>query len=96
VSAGEKFVAVLGSSTKGILQVNQRDIKIKLYQLFFLSSICRMSACRFVAQTATFCDMFQSCRRNKKMSCWQGVQNNTTFDDMSGDSRHVGNFVIVV
>ena len=31
MSAGEKFVAVLGSSTKGILQVNQRDIKIKLF-----------------------------------------------------------------
>ena len=41
-------------------------------------------------------DMFQSCRRHKKMSCRQGVQNDTTFDDMSGDSRHVGNFVIVV
>ena len=37
-----------------------------------------------------------SCRIHKNMSCLQGVQNDTTFDDMSGDSRHVGNFVIVV
>jgi len=37
-----------------------------------------------------------SCRRHKIMSCQQGVQNDTTFDDMSGDSRHVGNCVIVV
>ena len=37
-----------------------------------------------------------SCRRHKKMSCRLDCLNDTTFDDMSGDSRHVGNFVIVV
>jgi hypothetical protein len=54
----------------------------------------------FVAQTATFVSCQQhvvtrrwSCRRHKKMSCRQGVQNDTTFEDMSGDSRLVGNFV---
>jgi len=29
-------------------------------------------------------DMFQSCRIHKKMSCRQGVQNDTTFDDCQG------------
>jgi hypothetical protein len=45
----------------------------------------------FVAQTATFCVVSGhvatrrwSCRRHRKMSCRQGVQNDTTFDDMSG------------
>ena len=36
----------------------------------WLSSTCRMSACRFFAQTMS--DMFQSCRRHKKMSCRPG------------------------
>jgi len=35
-------------------------------------------------------DMFQSCRRHKKMSCRLECLNDTTFDDMSGNSRHVG------
>ena len=35
-------------------------------------------------------DFFQSCRRHKKMSCRLECLNNTTFDDMSGNSRHVG------
>jgi len=29
-----------------------------------LSSICRMSACRFFAQTATFCVVLATCRRH--------------------------------
>ena len=37
-----------------------------------------------------------SCRRHKKMSCRLECLNDTTFDDMSGNSRHVGNFLIVV
>ena len=41
-------------------------------------------------------DMFQSCRRHKKMLCRLECLNDTTFDDMSGNSRHVGNFSIVV
>ena len=41
-------------------------------------------------------DMFQSCRRHNKMSCRLECLNDTTFDDMSGNSRHVGNFLIVV
>ena len=41
-------------------------------------------------------DKFQSCRRHKKMSCRLECLNDTTFDDMSGNSRHVGNFLIVV
>ena len=68
-----------------------------------LSSICRMSACRFFAQTATFCVVSATCHdtslvmlQTQEKSCRQGVQNNTTFDDMSGNSRHVGNFLIVV
>ena len=68
-----------------------------------LSSICRMSACRFfvkrrhsVSCRRHVADMFQSCRRHKKMSCWLECLNDTTFDDMSGNSRHVGNFLIVV
>ena len=32
----------------------------------------------------------------RKCRVGQGVQNDTTFDDMSGNSRHVGNFLIVV
>ena len=39
---------------------------------------------------------FQSCRRHKKMLCRLECLNDTTFDDMSGNSRHVGNFLIVV
>ena len=35
-------------------------------------------------------------RRHKKMSCRLERLNDTTFDDMSGNSRHVGNFLIVV
>ena len=35
-------------------------------------------------------DIFQSCRRHKKMSCQLECLNDTTFDDMSGNSRHVG------
>ena len=35
-------------------------------------------------------DFFQSCRRHKKMSCRLECLNDTTFDDMSGNSRHVG------
>ena len=41
-------------------------------------------------------DMFQSCCRHKKMSCRLECLNDTTFDDMSGISRHVDNFLIVV
>ena len=37
-----------------------------------------------------------SCGRHKKMSCRLECLNDTTFDNMSGDSRQVGNFVIVV
>ena len=37
-----------------------------------------------------------SCRRVKKISCRLESLNDTTFDDMSGNSRHVGNFLIVV
>ena len=35
-------------------------------------------------------DIFQSCRRHKKMSCRLECLTDTTFDDMSGNSRHVG------
>ena len=43
-----------------------------------------------VSCRATCRDMFQSCRRHKKMSCRLECLNDTTFDDMSGNSRHVG------
>ena len=66
--------------------------------------LARYVGCRrvvFVAQTATFCVVSATCRdtslvmsQTQEKSCRQGVQNDTTFDDMSGDSRHVGNFVI--
>jgi hypothetical protein len=49
-----------------------------------------------VSCRATCRDIFQSCRRHKKMSCRLECLNDTTFDDMSGISRHVGNFFIVV
>jgi hypothetical protein len=49
----------------------------------------------FVAQMATFCVVSATCR-HKKMSCRLECLNDTTFDNMSGDSRHVGNFLIVV
>ena len=76
-----------------------------------LSPLCRMSACRFCCPNGDILcrvsDMSQhvaghvatrrwSCRRHKKMSCRLECLNNTIFDDMSGDSRHVGNFLIVV
>ena len=74
-----------------MLLPNQRRIQYKVTFFtrevtFFLSSTCRMSACRFFAQTGV----------DKKMSCRLECLNDTTFDDMSGNSRHVGNFLIVV
>jgi hypothetical protein len=39
-----------------------------------------------VSCRATCRDIFQSCRRHKKMSCRLECLNDTTFDDMSGIS----------
>jgi len=57
----------------------------------------------FFCQTATFCVVSATCRRH--VSVMSQTQENVVlarvskrheFDDMSGNSRHVGNFLIVV
>jgi len=68
-----------------------------------LSLLCRMSACRFCCQTAAFCVVSATCRdtslvmsQTQENVVWAGCPKQHEFEDMSGDSRHVGNFVIVV
>ena len=101
VGASALVILLLGACTFGAVFVAVKATKVQ--KILRLSSTCRMSACRFFAQTATFCVVSATCRRhvsvmsqNKKMSCRLECLNDMTFDDMSGNSRHVGNFLIVV
>jgi len=58
-----------------------------------LSSICRMSACRFFAQTATFCVVSATCRRH--VSVMSQTQENVVSARVSKRHdiwRHVGEF----
>ena len=61
----------------------------------FADMSCRVGdmSCRVGDMSAT---CLRSCRRLGDIECWLECLNDTTFEDMSGDSRHVGNFVIVV
>ena len=44
----------------------------------------------------TYANCVDQTSSHKKMSCRLECLNDTTFDDMSGISQHVGNFLIVV
>jgi len=62
--AGKAASDVTTAAAASVLTALEDDGELLGSMFDLLSSICRMSACRFVAQTATFCVVSATCRRH--------------------------------